>query len=297
MRIDDLIIGKIYKSEEYAKAFKCSYMSGMNYSKETNTLVLISKQNNGCYRDKWDFETNILHYTGQGTIGDQELHKGSNKRLLEAKQNKTKVYLFEVFKEAENIYQGEVELVGEPYQVFEEDINKNIRKVWKFPIRKIDLSKPAPIDEKQIIKVEKKLEKDISKEDEKLIKAKALKVDGKVDTRPVVSMHRSRNQYVSKYVKNRAKGICDLCGKPAPFNNKDNTPYLESHHVITLSNNGPDVIYNTVALCPNCHRKVHVLEDPKDIKKLSNILFKYLLDDGEEETIKKFTDLFKVDNE
>lgn len=297
MKIDDLIVGNIYKSEEYAKVFKCSYMSGMNYSKETNTLVLISKQNNECYRDKWDIETNTLHYTGQGTIGDQELYKGANKRLLESKQNNTKVYLFEVFKETENIYQGEVELVSKPYQVFEEDINKNIRKVWKFPIRKIDLCKPAPIDEEEIKKVEKKLEKEILKEDEKSIKEKAFKVDGKVDTRPVVSMHRSRNQYVCKYVKTRANGKCDLCGEPAPFNNKDNTPYLESHHVITLSNNGPDTIYNAVALCPNCHRKIHVLEDPKDIKKLSRILLKYLLDDGEKEVIGKFTDLFEVENE
>ena len=38
---------------------------------------------------------------------------------------------------------------------------------------------------------------------------------------------------------------------------KDNTPYLEVHHKIRLSDGGEDTIDNVVALCPNCHRKAH----------------------------------------
>ena len=64
MNINDLIIGNIYYASEYSEAFKCSHQSGMNYSTKTNTLVLISKQNNGIYNDKWDYNTKILHYAG-----------------------------------------------------------------------------------------------------------------------------------------------------------------------------------------------------------------------------------------
>ena len=145
LAIDDLIIGNTYSAKEYSGAFKCSHMGVMNYSSKTKSLVLISKQNNGIYNDKWDYNTKILHYTG-GQVGDQVL-TAANKRLLNAKSDGTKVYLFEVFKNGEYFYQGEVELVDLPYQVEELDINGNNRKVWKFPIRKIDGRLPAAVRE------------------------------------------------------------------------------------------------------------------------------------------------------
>lgn len=296
MKIEDLIIGNVYKSTEYAEVFKCSYMSGMNYSTKTNTLVLISKQNNGCYNDKWDYNTKILHYTGQGKKGNQELTR-ANKKLLESKSNDTRVYLFEVYKEHEYVYQGEVELVGLPYQVIEEDEDGIERYVWKFPLKKVDGSFSFPISEKQYLEIEKSKNKQIKKLNEHQIKEKALKVDGIVDAKQVITTNRSRNPYVSKYVKNRANGKCDLCGKEAPFKNEDDSPYLESHHVITLSENGPDVVYNAVALCPNCHRKIHVLKDPKDIDQLSKILLKYLLEDDDDVILKKYYELFGGSNE
>lgn len=56
----------------------------------------------------------------------------------------------------------------------------------------------------------------------------------------------------------------------APFSDKNGQPYLESHHIEWLSNGGEDTIENTVALCPNCHRKIHLLDDPIDKKMLIN---------------------------
>ena len=56
----------------------------------------------------------------------------------------------------------------------------------------------------------------------------------------------------------RAKGYCEKCGCKAPFIRKsDNTPYLEVHHTIPLSEGGADNLDNTIALCPNCHRELH----------------------------------------
>ena len=67
-----------------------------------------------------------------------------------------------------------------------------------------------------------------------------------------------RNPDVVAEVLLRANGICEKCNKPAPFNrSKDNTPYLEVHHIIRLSNDGDDTVENSVALCPNCHREKH----------------------------------------
>jgi len=46
--------------------------------------------------------------------------------------------------------------------------------------------------------------------------------------------------------------------KPAPFlRKKDQSPYLEVHHMIQLADGGEDTTENAVALCPNCHRQLH----------------------------------------
>jgi len=78
----------------------------------------------------------------------------------------------------------------------------------------------------------------------------------------------SRNPYIAEYAKRRASGKCQLCSGKAPFKNKSGKPYLETHHIIWLSKNGDDSINNTVALCPNCHRKMHSINLSKDIKRL-----------------------------
>lgn len=85
------------------------------------------------------------------------------------------------------------------------------------------------------------------------------------------TVQKVRNPYIAEYAKRRANGICQLCKKKAPFMSKDGEPYLESHHIIWLMNGGEDTIENTVALCPNCHRKMHIVNDPSDIKKLKKI--------------------------
>jgi len=67
-----------------------------------------------------------------------------------------------------------------------------------------------------------------------------------------------RNPDVIAEVLERANGICEYCGNPAPFNRaSDGTPYLEIHHKKPLSQGGDDSVENAVALCPNCHREDH----------------------------------------
>ena len=83
-----------------------------------------------------------------------------------------------------------------------------------------------------------------------------------------------RNPIISAYVKKRAGGKCQLCGAMAPFNDQNGDPYLECHHIEWLSKGGMDSVDNCVALCPNCHRRMHVLNDPNDISLLKESLQK-----------------------
>ena len=80
----------------------------------------------------------------------------------------------------------------------------------------------------------------------------------------------SRNQDMVSLAKERANGYCELCGKQAPFKDRDGVPYLEVHHIQWVSRGGGDHIKNVAALCPNCHRKMHVLDLPDDRIRLSH---------------------------
>jgi len=76
--------------------------------------------------------------------------------------------------------------------------------------------------------------------------------------RSQITVVTERDTKVVAFVEKRAKGVCELCGNPAPFvRSKDNTPFLEVHHIIPLSEDGPDTVDNAAALCPNCHRACH----------------------------------------
>jgi len=67
-----------------------------------------------------------------------------------------------------------------------------------------------------------------------------------------------RNPDVVVETLHRANGICEACGDHAPFiRRSDGTPYLEVHHRIQLAEGGEDTLDNTMALCPNCHRRAH----------------------------------------
>lgn len=91
----------------------------------------------------------------------------------------------------------------------------------------------------------------------------------------IVSTLYIRSSEVSNYAKQRAKGICDLCGEGAPFMKPTGEPFLESHHVEWISAGGSDSIDNVVALCPNCHRKMHFLNNLEDRQKLKQAIRKY----------------------
>lgn len=79
-----------------------------------------------------------------------------------------------------------------------------------------------------------------------------------------------RDPAVKAWVLSNSNGYCELCDNPAPFTDADGFPFLEVHHIKPLGEDGPDVVENAIALCPNCHRRCH---HAKDRKKLTQSLF------------------------
>ncbi|WP_081062697.1 HNH endonuclease [Burkholderia cepacia] len=70
-----------------------------------------------------------------------------------------------------------------------------------------------------------------------------------------------RDPLVKAWVLERANGTCEACDQPAPFIGADSFTFLEVHHLRRLADNGSDRPENAVAVCPNCHRRLHFSEN------------------------------------
>ena len=130
-----LEIGQSITNADIVEIFKCGNMGGMRRSRATNTLVIISDYTKGLYHDKWI--GGVLHYTGMGKSGDQDIHWAQNATLAESDFNGIDVHLFEVIDAGEYIYCGRIELVSKPYTDVQPGEDGNDRKVWMFPIRPV----------------------------------------------------------------------------------------------------------------------------------------------------------------
>lgn len=71
----------------------------------------------------------------------------------------------------------------------------------------------------------------------------------------------SRSSLVKRMALLRSGGKCEYCRKGPPFFDKYGEPFFEVHHITPLSKGGKDDVDNVAALCPNCHRKIHLAGD------------------------------------
>jgi 5-methylcytosine-specific restriction protein A len=260
-----LVQGQIIDNQVLCQIFGCGPQGGMRRSLKTNTLVLISNHVESIYDDRW--LGGVFHYTGMGQKGNQSLTFNQNKTLAESRSNGVEIHLFEVNKEKEYTYQGRVSLASDPYTEIQPDIDKLDRNVFVFPLVLFD-NRPVPLDTTDFKKAQKIREKKAKKLSDEELLSKASKAPKKAGERTVTGIQYERDPYVSRLTKRRAKGICELCEQPAPFADTNGEPYLETHHVDWLARGGDDSLSNTVALCPNCHRKIHVLDLEVDKTKL-----------------------------
>lgn len=83
-------------------------------------------------------------------------------------------------------------------------------------------------------------------------------VGGRAPEKSTVSTTQfKRDPRVVAWIRNEADGVCESCGEDAPFSRKG-VPFLEVHHVRPLAEGGTDSVENAVAVCPNCHREMHL---------------------------------------
>jgi 5-methylcytosine-specific restriction protein A len=259
--------GDVIDNDTLRTVFRCSSQGAVRRSQKTNSLVLIADHTKPACDDKWIGIT--FHFTGMGLTGDG-LSFNQNKTLCESNEKGTGLFLFEVFKEGDYTYIGEAELADNPYLSRQTDREKTLRDVTVFPLKLRGNGHP-PLPKKELPETKEETARKKAQKlplDQLEFAARySLKEGGR---REVVSEVFDGDQIVSEYAKRRADGTCQLCNMPAPFKNRDGDPFLEIHHIVPLAEGGSDTIENVAALCPNCHRKMHVLNLPADVVRLRN---------------------------
>ncbi|WP_147820327.1 HNH endonuclease [Salidesulfovibrio onnuriiensis] len=261
--------GQIINNQAIREIFGCSPQGGMRRSLTTNTLVIVSDKTRGVYDDRW--EECVLHYTGMGQRGDQELAFAQNKTLAESSTNGVDIHLFEALVPQQYIYQGRVKLVEDPYQEQQPDVDGIQREVWVFPVQ-LESGEEVVKPPHEALEMQfERREKEASKLAPGDLLRRAKAANSKPGSRGSVTKQYSRDPHVAALVKMIAAGCCHLCGEPAPFQKSTGEPYLEVHHVEWLSKGGDDALHNVVALCPNCHRRMHVLDRADDRRKLASV--------------------------
>ena len=198
------------------------------------------------YKDGWD-ENGVFLYTGEGQVGDMTFVRG-NRAIRDHAQDGKDLLLFEALGKRKPVrYIGAFACAG-----WDErrgpDKDGHPRKVIVFQLVKAG-EEPAP--ETVTEPVRESLE---------ALRERAYKA-----AQPTASTSdkESRRKYykraedVRAYVLARAKGVCEACGKAAPFVRSNGSPYLEPHHIRRVSDGGPDDPRWVAAVCPNCHREAH----------------------------------------
>ena len=246
-----------------ARMFKCATQGGMRRSHRTNSLVVISDHTKHIHQDRW-VSNDLIHYTGMGLIGDQSLDYLQNKTLFETPANGVTPYLFEVYHPRRYLFRGRVKLAGPPFTECRPDGDGKPRSVWIFPLQVVGTDASFVVPANLVVKKQdrdRRWARLLSDQDLFSMVVHSNPKPGSGHAHPPAG---EQNACVAEFAKRRANGVCQLCDRTAPFCNKLNEPYLELHHIRALAQGGADAIANTVALCPNCHKKMHILNLKED---------------------------------
>lgn len=85
------------------------------------------------------------------------------------------------------------------------------------------------------------------------------------EEREATVLIRERFAAVRQAVLRRAKDICELCGERG-FVTASGSIYLETHHVVSLADDGPDYEVNVVAGCLQDHWRAHFAAERDEIR-------------------------------
>lgn len=267
-------IGDKISNHELRTIFQCANMGGMRRSKATGTLVIISDDTKGLYKDRW--ENDVLHYIGMGKVGDQVLSGNQNSTLYNSDTNGVEVHLFEVKEPKVYEYYGVVKLVDKPYKMPQLDDNKNMRDVWVFPVAQVKEHKAISPEVARANQLEDEdLFEDLCHLEPDEIDIDYIHIPAPKEKQPPIFINQiavnRRDRKTAWRALAFAKHLCEIDNQHKSFIRKwIKVYYMEPHHLIPLAyadefDVSLDVEENIVSLCSNCHNQLHYGEDYEEL--------------------------------
>ncbi len=247
-------VGRTYNRRQDIHAkFSGQQQGGIITPKDHNLIIIVTGKEGGNHGYEDGLRSDgVFEYFGEGQIGHMLMSKG-NKAIRDHAENGKDLLLFQKFKgglrfEGQYVVEGVVERQAP-------DTEGNMRTAFVFELR--------PLDAVQEVVANATFQPnsiDLVTLREKALAAASNRPE-KGSSKPGTVIERSKA--VRDYVYARAKGKCEDCGQPAPFNTPSGFPFLEVHHIRRLSDGGPDDPRFMIGLCPNCHRRAHYGSDAK----------------------------------
>lgn len=251
-RFDDFIIGEHYSSwdiSNFAKIYNNQPgIFPIGSQKPFDAIFLKGNLESGKYANEWLEPENDLKYYFKSQSGSFDPSYALNDAVLSSKG--CPIYVF--LKSGSNYkYHGIFELV-------DDHLDRDGIARWFHLKRNLAHTYDTPISATALWDSFENQIKKIRQNPSQGRKPATPASSTQPERITVLSTQFKRDPWVVAKVLERAQGLCENCLQPAPFNRASNgEPFLEVHHKIMLSQGGEDTVDNAIAVCPNCHRKLH----------------------------------------
>jgi 5-methylcytosine-specific restriction protein A len=256
---DTFDVGEKYNRWELHDKFGGQRYSGIS-TPANHPLIFIFTGDSGeeyGYDDEFRDDGSFM-YTGEGTEGDMVM-EGGNEAIRAHQQNAEDIHLFEDTDYPWIVtYVGQFEYVGHDWVTLEDQDGKD-REAIRFRLEpvggtevEIEDGTPRSLSDSELFEKAKQSTPDSS---------------GRARSSGTSSSggrHYSRSEVVKEFALRAADGVCQGCEDTAPFRDEQGDWFLEVHHLHRRSDGGADDPENVIALCPNCHRRVHHGQDGEE---------------------------------
>ena len=248
-------IGQLYKRTDLHKQYGGQQQGGISTPAKWPLILLFTGHSGSHfgYQDNW--QNGVFLYTGEGQSGDMQFRAG-NKAIRDHSKEGKALHLFEQDKKGYVQYKGEFALSSYEHR---DGVDKDGR-----PRQTIVFHLVPVLSEKEsgedVREGAIRGGRDRGHENLDALRRRAYAAASEVpelNSRDGKRRYYERSADVRAYVLARSNGVCEACGKQAPFLRIDGTPYLEPHHTHLISESGPDHPRWVGAICPNCHRHIH----------------------------------------
>lgn len=251
--IPQFVIGQEYgRRDDIHLNYGGSWQNGVSSSAVCPAIFLFTGDTGEQYgyKDGLD-DAGVFSYSGEGQIADMQF-KGGNKAVRDHAKDGRALYLFESLgKGKRHRYKGEFVLAN--YSVRRgPDRDHKERKIIVFHLLPVGAEQDSTPEVTVLATPATTLD-----EARKRAIVACTGPAGQAGKAALQTLYK-RSTDIRDYVLQRAAGTCESCLATAPFARVNGSPYLEVHHTTRLSDGGLDHPMYTAAVCPNCHREIHV---------------------------------------